>query len=63
MPASNTADIYDEGARMTEVRIELVRTEGVLQFEGQEVPIENNVWIVGNDEEVIRLIQKMTIDK
>lgn len=38
---------------MSEMRIELLRTEGQLFREGQGISIENNVWIIGNDTEVI----------
>lgn len=33
--------------------VERVVTEGVFEFDGQEWEVENNVWIVGNDEEVL----------
>lgn len=37
---------------MSEVRLQRLRTQGVLEFNGQQVPIENNVWLLGNDEDV-----------
>lgn len=38
---------------MTDVRIERLVTSGTLIREAQEFNIENNVWLIGNDEEVI----------
>lgn len=39
--------------RDSDVHIELLRTTGTLWREGEGFAIENNVWIVGNDTEVI----------
>lgn len=38
---------------MTNVRIERLVTNGTLVREAQEFYIENNVWLIGNDEEVL----------
>ena len=35
------------------VRIDLVRTSGVFSLDGQDFNVENNVWVVGDDDEVI----------
>jgi glyoxylase-like metal-dependent hydrolase (beta-lactamase superfamily II) len=35
------------------VRIDLVRTEGQFTLDGQSFDVENNVWLVGDDEEVL----------
>ena len=35
------------------VRIDLVRTSGVFSLDGEEFDVENNVWVVGDDDEVI----------
>lgn len=34
-------------------RIELVTTEGIFSLDGQDFEVENNIWIVGDDHEVI----------
>ncbi len=35
------------------MRIELVRTNGLFSLDGQDFPVENNVWILGDDAEVV----------
>ncbi|HLH46455.1 MAG TPA: MBL fold metallo-hydrolase, partial [Acidimicrobiales bacterium] len=35
------------------VRIDRVRTRGVFSLDGQDVDVENNVWVVGDDERVV----------
>jgi glyoxylase-like metal-dependent hydrolase (beta-lactamase superfamily II) len=35
------------------LRIDLVRTEGQFTLDGQSFDVENNIWLVGNDEEVL----------
>ena len=35
------------------IRIDLVRTSGQFTLDGQSFDVENNVWLVGDDEEVI----------
>jgi glyoxylase-like metal-dependent hydrolase (beta-lactamase superfamily II) len=35
------------------VRIDLVRTSGVFSLDGEDFDVENNVWVVGDDDEVI----------
>ena len=35
------------------VRIDLVRTSGVFSLDGEDFEVENNVWVVGDDDEVI----------
>ena len=35
------------------VRIDLVRTNGVFTLDGQSFDVENNIWLVGDDEEVL----------
>ena len=35
------------------MRIEVVHTDGIFSIDGQEFPVENNVWILGDDAEVI----------
>jgi glyoxylase-like metal-dependent hydrolase (beta-lactamase superfamily II) len=42
MPAGNTG-----------VRIDRVRTNGVFTLDGQSFDVENNVWLVGDDDEVL----------
>jgi glyoxylase-like metal-dependent hydrolase (beta-lactamase superfamily II) len=34
-------------------RIDLVRTSGVFSLEGEEVEVEDNIWLVGDDHEVV----------
>ncbi len=34
-------------------RIELVRTNGIFSLDGQDFEVENNIWLVGDDHEVI----------
>jgi glyoxylase-like metal-dependent hydrolase (beta-lactamase superfamily II) len=34
-------------------RIELVRTNGVFSIDGEDFDVENNIWLVGDDHEVI----------
>ena len=34
-------------------RIELVKTEGVFSLDGQDFDVENNIWLVGDDHEVL----------
>ncbi|HEY8215804.1 MAG TPA: MBL fold metallo-hydrolase [Acidimicrobiia bacterium] len=34
-------------------RIELVRTSGVFSLDGEDFDVENNIWLVGDDHEVI----------
>jgi len=34
-------------------RIELVRTNGVFSLDGEDFDVENNIWLVGDDHEVI----------
>lgn len=34
-------------------RIELVRTSGVFSIDGEDFDVENNIWLVGDDHEVI----------
>jgi glyoxylase-like metal-dependent hydrolase (beta-lactamase superfamily II) len=35
------------------VRIERVRTNGIFSLDGQDFEVENNIWLLGDDEEVI----------
>jgi glyoxylase-like metal-dependent hydrolase (beta-lactamase superfamily II) len=35
------------------VRIELVTTNGIFSLDGQDFEVENNIWLVGDDHEVI----------
>ncbi|HET9442964.1 MAG TPA: MBL fold metallo-hydrolase [Acidimicrobiales bacterium] len=35
------------------VRIDLVRTAGVFSLDGEDFDVENNVWLVGDDDEVV----------
>ena len=35
------------------MRIELVHTTGLFTLDGQSFPVENNVWILGDDDEVL----------
>jgi len=35
------------------VRIDRVRTNGVFTLDGQSFDVENNIWLVGDDEEVL----------
>jgi glyoxylase-like metal-dependent hydrolase (beta-lactamase superfamily II) len=35
------------------VRIELVSTSGMFSIDGEDFPVENNVWILGDDDEVV----------
>ncbi len=35
------------------VRIELVNTNGIFSLDGQDFEVENNIWLVGDDSEVI----------
>ena len=35
------------------IRIDLVRTNGQFTLDGQSFDVENNIWLVGNDEEVL----------
>ncbi len=35
------------------VRIDLVRTQGQFTLDGQSFDVENNIWLVGNDDEVL----------
>lgn len=34
-------------------RVERLTTEGIFSLDGQDFEVENNVWIVGNDDEVV----------
>ena len=34
-------------------RIELVRTSGIFSIDGEDFEVENNIWLIGNDHEVI----------
>ncbi len=34
-------------------RIDLVRTNGIFSLDGQDFEVENNVWLVGDDEQVL----------
>jgi glyoxylase-like metal-dependent hydrolase (beta-lactamase superfamily II) len=34
-------------------RIELVRTSGIFSLDGQDFEVENNIWLIGDDSEVI----------
>ena len=38
---------------MGKLRIDLVRTEGQFTLDGQSFDVENNIWLVGDDEEVL----------
>ena len=38
---------------MTALRIDLVRTNGIFSLDGQDFEVEHNVWIVGDDHEVL----------
>ncbi len=40
-------------AGSTGLRIERVRTSGVFSLDGQDFDVENNIWLVGTDDEVI----------
>ena len=35
------------------LRIELITTEGIFSLDGEDFDVTNNVWMVGNDEEVL----------
>ena len=35
------------------VRVDLVRTNGIFSLDGQDFEVENNVWLVGDDEQVL----------
>ena len=35
------------------MRIELVRTNGIFSLDGQDFEVENNIWLLGNDDEVL----------
>ncbi len=35
------------------LQIDLVRTEGIFSLDGQDFEVENNVWLVGDDAEVV----------
>ena len=37
----------------TPLRIDLVRTNGIFSLDGQDFEVENNMWLVGNDDQVI----------
>jgi glyoxylase-like metal-dependent hydrolase (beta-lactamase superfamily II) len=37
----------------TALRIDLVRTNGIFSLDGQDFEVENNVWLVGNDDQVV----------
>ena len=37
----------------SKVRIDLVRTKGQFTLDGQSFDVENNIWLVGDDEEVV----------
>jgi len=41
------------GAPQATVRIDLVRTKGVFALDGQSFDVENNIWLVGDDREVL----------
>jgi glyoxylase-like metal-dependent hydrolase (beta-lactamase superfamily II) len=34
-------------------RVELVRTNGIFSLDGEDFEVENNIWIVGDDDEVL----------
>jgi glyoxylase-like metal-dependent hydrolase (beta-lactamase superfamily II) len=35
------------------LRIELVRTNGIFSLDGQDFDVENNIWLLGDDDEVL----------
>ena len=35
------------------LRIDLVRTNGIFSLDGQDFDVENNIWLLGNDDEVL----------
>jgi glyoxylase-like metal-dependent hydrolase (beta-lactamase superfamily II) len=35
------------------LRVDLVRTNGIFSLDGQDFEVENNVWLVGNDDQVL----------
>jgi len=35
------------------VRVDLVRTNGIFSLDGEDFEVENNVWLVGDDEQVL----------
>jgi glyoxylase-like metal-dependent hydrolase (beta-lactamase superfamily II) len=37
----------------TGLRVDRVRTNGIFSLDGQDFEVENNVWLVGNDDQVI----------
>jgi glyoxylase-like metal-dependent hydrolase (beta-lactamase superfamily II) len=37
----------------TALRVDLVRTTGTFSLDGEDFEVENNVWLVGNDDQVI----------
>jgi glyoxylase-like metal-dependent hydrolase (beta-lactamase superfamily II) len=41
------------GAGDSRLRIDRVRTNGVFTLDGQSFDVENNIWLVGDDEEVL----------
>ena len=36
-----------------DLRVDLVRTNGIFSLDGQDFEVENNVWLVGNDDQVL----------
>jgi glyoxylase-like metal-dependent hydrolase (beta-lactamase superfamily II) len=36
-----------------DVRIDRVRTNGIFSLDGQDVEVENNIWLIGDDDEVL----------
>ena len=38
---------------MSDVRIELITTDGIFSLDGADFEVTNNVWMIGNDQEVL----------
>ena len=38
---------------MTNPRIERVRTNGIFSIDGADYEVQNNIWLVGDDHEVL----------
>ena len=45
--------VQQDVVRWAAVRIDRVVTSGMWRFDGQQVPVDNNVWVLGDDHEVL----------
>jgi glyoxylase-like metal-dependent hydrolase (beta-lactamase superfamily II) len=45
--------VTDRADASRQLRIDLVRTNGIFSLDGQDFEVENNVWLVGNDDQVL----------